>query len=110
MKTTVSAAISASTCAAPSTSPVCPPNLRHAIQAIAPAARNAANAKASPCQPKSAPATTTRITSYNVCYTKLLRDERALTAFRAAVALNPHLTDAGETIRRLAAKVEGFDI
>jgi tetratricopeptide (TPR) repeat protein len=37
-------------------------------------------------------------------------DERALKAFRAAVALNPHLTDAGETIRRLAAKIEGFDI
>jgi tetratricopeptide (TPR) repeat protein len=37
-------------------------------------------------------------------------DEKALKAFRAAVALNPHLTDADETIRRLAAKVEGFDI
>lgn len=37
-------------------------------------------------------------------------DEKALKAFRAAVALNPHLTDADETIRRLAAEVEGFDI
>lgn len=37
-------------------------------------------------------------------------DERALKAFRAAVALNPHLTDADQTIRRLAAKVEGFEI
>ncbi len=37
-------------------------------------------------------------------------DAKALKAFRAAVALNPHLTDADETIRRLTAKVEGFEI
>ncbi len=36
--------------------------------------------------------------------------EKALTAFRAAYALNPHLTDASETIRRLAVDVEGFEI
>lgn len=37
-------------------------------------------------------------------------EEKALQAFRAAVALNPHLTDADETIRRLAVEVEGFEI
>ena len=36
--------------------------------------------------------------------------EKALRAFRAAFELNPHLTDADETIRRLAAEVEGFEI
>ncbi len=37
-------------------------------------------------------------------------DEKALKAFRAAVTLNPHLTDADQTIRRLTAEVEGFEI
>lgn len=37
-------------------------------------------------------------------------NKKALTAFRAAFKLNPHLTDADETIRRLAVEVEGFEI